>query len=93
MDFNPHAILVGGDNVYDDAMRTCFYSWDNAYDLFDEVNCKLNRLVPLVFSVGNHDVGYHAMSGNTIDFTDEYNMPYFFMFNPQHRLLNTDSVP
>lgn len=93
VDFNPHVILVGGDNVYDDAMRTCFYSWDNAYDLFDGVNSKLNRLVPLVFSVGNHDVGYHAMSGNTIDFNDDYNMPYFFMFNPQHRLLNTDDVP
>lgn len=33
--FNPHVLIVGGDNAYDDGMRTCFYSWDNFYDIMD----------------------------------------------------------
>lgn len=61
-DFNPDIIIIGGDNAYDDGMRTCWYSWDNFYSLFDDLNNKLGRLVPIVMSVGNHDVGYDAMA-------------------------------
>lgn len=34
-EFNPHVIILGGDNAYDDGMRTCYYSWDNLYDIMD----------------------------------------------------------
>lgn len=62
VDYNPDIIIIGGDNTYDDGMRTCYYSWDNFYNLFDELNNKLNRLVPLVMSVGNHDVGFDSLA-------------------------------
>jgi len=66
VDYNPDIIIIGGDNTYDDGMRTCYYSWDNFYNLFDELNDKLNRLVPLVMSVGNHDVGFDSMATTEI---------------------------
>lgn len=69
-EFNPHAIILGGDNAYDDGMRTCFYSWDNLYDIMNELNTQLNRLVPLILSIGNHDVGYNALATVQIDMTD-----------------------
>lgn len=55
-------IILGGDNAYDDAMRTCFYSWDDLYDMLDTLNVKLNRMVPLILTIGNHDVGYDALA-------------------------------
>lgn len=51
-------------------MRTCFYSWDNLYDIMNELNTQLNRLVPLILSIGNHDVGYNALATVQIDMTD-----------------------
>lgn len=51
-------------------MRTCFYSWDTLYDMLDILNYKLNRLVPVIFTVGNHDVGYQALANVKIDFKD-----------------------
>lgn len=91
--YDPHVLLIGGDNAYDDGMRTCFYSWDNLYDILDELNGKLNRMVPVVFTVGNHDVGYNALGGIKIDFNNIDDLPYYFLFNPQHRLLGTNDIP
>lgn len=68
--FDPHVVILGGDIAYDDGMKTCFYSWDNLYDIFsDELNEKLNRLVPLIMSVGNHDVGFNALAD--VDFDED----------------------
>lgn len=91
--YDPHVLIIGGDNAYDDGMRTCFYSWDNLYDIFDELNGKLNRMVPIIFTVGNHDVGYNALAGIKIDFNQVDDLPYYFVFNPQHRLLGTNEIP
>ena len=33
--FNPDVLIIGGDIAYDDAMRTCWYSWDNFYWIFE----------------------------------------------------------
>lgn len=68
--FDPHVLIIGGDNAYDDGMRTCFYSWDNFYDIMDELNGQLNRMVPIILTVGNHDVGYNALAGIKIDFNN-----------------------
>jgi hypothetical protein len=38
----------------------------------------------LIFSVGNHDVGYHALADVKIDFNEVESIPYYFSFNPQH---------
>lgn len=32
--YNPDIIILGGDTVYDDGMRSCYYSWDNFYRMF-----------------------------------------------------------
>jgi len=37
-DYDPDIIIIGGDTVYDDGMRTCYYSWDNFYDMFNSLN-------------------------------------------------------
>ena len=61
--------------------------------MFEELNGRLDRLVPLVLSVGNHDVGFDSFAGIKIDFNDYYDLPYYFLFNPQHRSLGTKDVP
>jgi hypothetical protein len=48
-------------------MRTCYYSWDNFYKIFDTLNKKMDRLVPLILTVGNHDVGFDSMAGVQVD--------------------------
>jgi predicted MPP superfamily phosphohydrolase len=62
VEFKPDIIVLGGDIAYDDAMRSCYYSWDTVYYMFEPIYEKLDRLVPLIFSVGNHDVGFDALS-------------------------------
>jgi hypothetical protein len=74
-------------------MRTCFYIWENVYDIFDELNGKLNRMVPVIFSIGNHDVGFDALAGIKIDFNDTDNLPYYYLYNPQHKLENSTEAP
>lgn len=67
--FDPHVVILGGDIAYDDGMKTCFYSWDNFYQIFEEeLNNKLGRLVPIVMSVGNHDVGFDSLADVELDF-------------------------
>ena len=37
IDYKPDVLIIGGDIAYDDAMRTCSYSWDNFYWIFEEL--------------------------------------------------------
>ncbi len=39
-------------------------------------------------SIGNHDVGFDALSGIKLDFNDVQNLPYYYLYNPQHRINN-----
>jgi hypothetical protein len=63
---------------------TCFYSWDTFYDLMDILNDKLGRIVPLILTIGNHDVGYNALADVKINFNNIEKIPYYFSFHPQH---------
>jgi len=36
-EFNPDIIMLGGDIVYDNGLRTCWYSWDYFYSMFEPV--------------------------------------------------------
>jgi metallophosphoesterase superfamily enzyme len=92
VDYNPDIILIGGDTVYDNGMRSCYNPWDNFYDMFEVLNQKLNRLVPLVMSVGNHDVGFNALEKPGAKF-NRNDVPYFFLFNPQHSSTDSSEVP
>ena len=68
--FNPDVILLGGDTVYDNGLRTCYYNWDIFYGFFEPVYDKLGRLVPIVMSIGNHDVGYDALVPSSVEMTN-----------------------
>ena len=83
--YSPDVIIIGGDTTYDDGMRTCYSSWDDFYSLFEPVytHPSINRLIPLILSVGNHDVGFDALTENKITTSEEY-LPLFFVLNPQH---------
>ena len=84
MSFDPDVVLIGGDIAYDDALRACAYSWDNFYWNIENLDLLMNRTVPIVLSIGNHDVGYDALSTSKIDKEDVEKVPLFFLYNPQH---------
>ena len=81
--YNLDAILVGGDISYDNGMSACYYSMDLFLRMFNDVNEKLGRLVPLMFSVGNHDIGFNAFQDGPVDVTN--NMYYIYF--PQQTVL------
>lgn len=91
-DFKPDIIVLGGDTVYDNGLRTCYYNWDIFYSMFEPVYEDLGRLVPLVMSIGNHDVGFDALDDVKISSTNEY-LPLFLAYNPQHLSLDGKGVP
>lgn len=82
-EFKPDIIVLGGDTVYDNGLRTCYYNWDIFYSMFEPVYEDLGRLIPLVMSIGNHDVGFDALDDVKISSTNEY-LPLFLAYNPQH---------
>lgn len=81
--YKPDIIILGGDIAYDDADRSCYYSWDTVYRMFEPVYEELDRLIPIVMSIGNHDVGFDALTDNKMAQTSE-DYPLFFVYNPQH---------
>lgn len=64
--YDPDVIVIGGDLAYDNGMRTCYYSWDNFYYIFEDINKQLNRLVPLIMTIGNHDIGFDSLAKVTL---------------------------
>lgn len=50
-------------------------------------------MVPMVLTVGNHDVGFNALAGIKLDFSEVDDLPYYFTFNPQHKLAGINDVP
>jgi len=71
------AILVGGDMAYDNGMRSCYYSIDLFLDMFERVNKQLKRVVPLMFAIGNHDIGFNAFQDGPVDTTENLYYIYF----------------
>ncbi|KRX10340.1 hypothetical protein PPERSA_03647 [Pseudocohnilembus persalinus] len=59
---DPHALIIGGDIAYDDGIRGCYYSWDTFLKMWEqELFLPLNKTIPFIFTLGNHDVGYNAV--------------------------------
>ena len=79
------AIVVGGDVAYDNGMRSCYYSFDLFLRMFESVNQKIGRVVPMIFSVGNHDVGFNAFQNTKIDISQNL----FFTYFPQQSKVDT----
>lgn len=86
-EYDLDVVIIGGDISYDDAMSTCYYSWDNFYEIFEGLNSKLGRLVPMILTVGNHDVGFDALA--TVTVKPDKEGPFFFAYHPQHYLNST----
>jgi len=79
-------ILVGGDLAYDNGMPSCYYSWDEFLRMFESINDYQGRLVPLMVSVGNHDLGFNAYQDGTIDITKNL----FYIYFPQSSKIASD---
>jgi len=71
------AIMVGGDLSYDNGMRSCYYSWDLFINMFEGVNEKLGRIVPIILAVGNHDIGFNALQDAKVNIAENIYSTYF----------------
>jgi hypothetical protein len=87
---NPDVILSGGDIAYDNGMCTCYFAWDFFFKPYEELNKKLGRLVPLVFAVGNHDVGVDHLSGRGVKV--DAGGPLYMVYFPQHSRVVNNTV-
>lgn len=77
----PDLIIIGGDTAYDNAIQACWACWDNFLKMFNQVNEEAGRLIPLIFALGNHDIGYNAKSGVKPN-PKAYSL--YFHYVPQH---------
>jgi len=82
-------IMVGGDTAYDQNAPSCFRAWDYLLKSlpiykhnFDK---KTVRIVPILFSTGNHDLGMSTLDGNVLRHNSHE--PVFKHYFPQ----NTDN--
>ena len=66
---DPDVVMIGGDLAYDNNIKHCYYTWDYFLNIFEDLNKRVGRLVPLVMTTGNHDVGLddNAETDITID--------------------------
>ena len=78
---NPDAVLIGGDLGYDNNIPYCYYAWDGFLKMFEDLNKRVGRLVPLVMSIGNHDAGLDSNSERLI--TIDESGPWFFAWMAQ----------
>jgi len=85
-DYPIDAILIGGDLAYDNGMRSCYYSHDLFIEMFENLNQKMKRVIPLMFSVGNHDLGFSAFQDTKIDVTQNS----YYTFYPQETRTTPD---
>ena len=73
--------MIGGDVAYDNGNKHCYYSWDLMLWSFEQEFQEVGRIIPFLFAVGNHDVGFNSLA--EVDFTVSYKTgPYFFSFSP-----------
>jgi len=79
--YNPDAFIIGGDSAYENALHSCWICWDSFFSMFEEHNRKVNRTIPIVIALGNHDVGFNANANVKVNM-ERY--PLFFYYLPQH---------
>jgi len=87
-DQNPRALVIGGDIAYDDGASSCYYTMDLFLTMIENgINKKLNRLVPLILGVGNHDVGFNSMWNVKLAVNEEG--PSYYVNFPQNLPVNS----
>eukprot|EP00343_Euplotes_focardii_P008005 CAMPEP_0205819172 /NCGR_PEP_ID=MMETSP0206-20130828/1431_1 /ASSEMBLY_ACC=CAM_ASM_000279 /TAXON_ID=36767 /ORGANISM="Euplotes focardii, Strain TN1" /LENGTH=477 /DNA_ID=CAMNT_0053112435 /DNA_START=500 /DNA_END=1933 /DNA_ORIENTATION=- len=79
-------IMVGGDIAYDQNSPHCFRAYDYLMQSFPvsllDENTKTIRIVPVLFSTGNHDLG--ATSFTPVEIKHTPHEPLFKHFYPQN---------
>lgn len=85
---NPDVIVVGGDLAYDDGLQTCYFTWDNFLRSFAVSTLNAGRLIPFLFSIGNHDLGLNPLSQRNLSQTAEG--PLYHVFFPQNTVPGLD---
>lgn len=88
--YSPDIILIGGDLAYDNGLPTCYYSYDMFLNMLASINPSSGRLIPYMFSIGNHDVGFNAMQAPS-DYDVTKNLYYTYF--PQHSVLDSQGNP
>jgi hypothetical protein len=84
---DPDFLIIGGDHAYDDALASNYWKWERYMEsLFRNARSPDGRLIPLVVTVGNHEVanGFsfsHPDFENTSDWRDRY-APYYYKTFP-----------
>lgn len=78
----PDVFFIGGDIAYDDNMPACAYTWDYYLKLYGSLTSTIGYMMPLVLTVGNHDVGLNEMPG--INITINNYGPAYLLYFPQH---------
>lgn len=84
----PDIFFMGGDVAYDDNMPSCAYTWDFFLRMYGRMTSTIGYLMPLVLTVGNHDVGLNELSH--VNITINKYGPAFFIYFPQHYDRNLD---
>ena len=80
---DPLVAFVGGDIAYDDALPTCYQAWDLFISQWSNyMTSSSGRLVPMVLTVGNHDVGQDSQSYRNVTIGPAG--PMYFAYFPQH---------
>ena len=79
---NPDVFFIGGDIAYDDNMPACAYTWDYFLTQYGRITATLGYLMPIVLTVGNHDVGLNELPG--VNVTINNYGPAYFIYFPQH---------
>ncbi len=85
---HPDIFIMGGDIAYDDNMPACAYTWDYFLGMYGRLTATLGYLMPIVCTVGNHDVGLNELPG--INVTISNSGPAYFIYFPQHYDRNLD---
>lgn len=84
---DPRVLMIGGDFAYDDGEAACYWAVDDLLTIMNtKINQVLNRLVPMVIAVGNHDIGYSNFA--TQNFSIDLSGPTYFLYFPQNLPLN-----
>lgn len=81
-DHKPHALFLGGDITYDNNLAGCYYSYDSLLFMFESLFEKMGHIIPMVFAMGNHDIGLNHYSGRKLHIDEQTS--HYFTFFPQH---------
>lgn len=82
---DPDFVSVGGDLAYDNGIKSCYRRWDKwLFDWEKESISPSKRTIPLLTSIGNHEVGGFEMKRS-----DDYLYMYYFV----HEALKNNKLP